>query len=111
MAVIYDGIPQMSNRCSACGDVLSKGRLARTWNNMTFCNEYDQAAYMMRRGYAHWDSSNKPLKCVHGHVISPLSQHMTYKKNRFCGLEELAQWLRKNSVGMDCVIGENVCAL
>jgi len=94
MVGTYDGIPQMSNRCSACGDVLSKGRLARTWNDMTFCNEYDQAAYMMRRGYAHWDSSNK-----------------FYKKKRFCGLEEFAQWLRENSVGMDCVIGEKVIAL
>lgn len=101
----------MTLYCQACGFPLPKGRLSRTWNDMAFCNEYDQAAYMMRKGYAHWDSSKKATKCVNNHTIREYVQHMVYKKHRFCDLVEFAEWLRKNSVGFDFVVGEDIRVL
>jgi hypothetical protein len=100
----------ITESCTHCHYTLSKGRLARVWENRFFCNEYCQASWMLMKGYALQRPAPKKYKSEYNHCIFKGQPMITYKGCRFCDFEEWVQYVREH-LGMTEVVGEQIVAL
>lgn len=97
--------------CAHCHTVFHKGQDVRYWNGEYFCNEYDQASFMLRWGKAKYKPAKSDCRTPFNHYVFKGKPSIHYQKQVFCDFEEFAQFLREYGIGTTEIVGEKVVAL
>ena len=97
--------------CAHCHHPFYRGQAVRVWDGNYFCNEYEQASYMLRWGIAKQKPARSDCRSPFNHYIFKGQPSIHYRGSIFCDFEEFVQYLVEYGVGMTEIIGEKVAAL